>query len=420
MNSTETKRLLANFFSLGLVQGTNFLVPILIIPYVIGKIGADGFGEVAVAQVFIMFFINVTDYGFNLTATRDVSRSEMEPSTVSKILSVVLITRLLIAALLFSCMLATFWLVPSVREYTALYVLGFTAVVGQGLLLNWLFQGAEQMKFITYVSLFSRVVFALLVLVYIKSPGDGIYYMFFMGLGNILAGVVSVIIAIRLFKLSFIMPSRREVVKELYGGWHIMASNVATSSYMYVNVFFLRLFTNDTVVGYYSVADKVVQAVRQLLSVYFNVIYPKVCQYVQKTRVELYQFFKRFFFPFQVAILLGCIFLLCWPSPVVGYFMKGDTRLPEECLQIMAFVPWLVCLNIPSYQVLLANNEKRSLMFVFISGALFNVVLNIALTGLYGIYGTCFTVLITEVYITAGLVYFYNKKMHTKPGVWIF
>ncbi len=55
------------------MQGTNFLLPVLVMPFVINRIGADGYGIVAVAQVVLLIFCTVSDYGFNLTATRALS-----------------------------------------------------------------------------------------------------------------------------------------------------------------------------------------------------------------------------------------------------------------------------------------------------------------------------------------------------------
>jgi hypothetical protein len=68
MESTSRRnRVFSNFMALGILQGANFLLPVLVIPFVIKKIGADGYGVVAVAQVVMLTFCTVTEYGFNLT-----------------------------------------------------------------------------------------------------------------------------------------------------------------------------------------------------------------------------------------------------------------------------------------------------------------------------------------------------------------
>ena len=82
---TNNNKLFSNFIALSVVQGTNFLLPLVVMPYVIKKIGADGFGVVAVAQVCMLYLSTIADYGFNLSATRDIALYKDEDAKISKI-----------------------------------------------------------------------------------------------------------------------------------------------------------------------------------------------------------------------------------------------------------------------------------------------------------------------------------------------
>lgn len=405
MSATSHKRILGNFTALGIVQGTNYLIPLLVMPYVIGKIGPEGFGEVAVAQVVMMFFTNIADYGFNLTATRDVTHNRGNRDLVSKIFFNVLITRLLICLVLFILLLAGISLIPFMKASALLYILAFTTVIGQSIVMNWLFQAIEQMKLIMYISLFARIVFVLLVVGFIKTRADNIYFIFFTGVGNLLAGVVSIFVAFRLLKLKVILPRFADVAFELKNGWHITVSNLSVSIYMYANVLILRLFTGNEVVGYYSIAEKIVTAARQVLIVYFQVIYPQICQLAVSSKQGLSAFLKRYYLPFVGAVLAGCFFLFFFSDWIVGIFIKDNVHVSSYYLRILSFVPLIVCLNIPAYQVLLAHDQKKSLLKIFFSGTVINILLNVLLVKATGPTGTCYTILVTETLITLGLVY---------------
>jgi len=69
----DNKKLLSNFISLSVLQVVGFVLPILVIPYLIIVLGVEKFGLVAFAQAFMTYFVVFTDYGFNLSATRDIS-----------------------------------------------------------------------------------------------------------------------------------------------------------------------------------------------------------------------------------------------------------------------------------------------------------------------------------------------------------
>ena len=414
MNSNVSRRLFVNFTALGIVQGANFLLPILIIPYVISKIGADGFGVIAVAQVINMFFTNVADYGFNLTATRDVSVNRENSAVLSKIFFTVLATRLFLCFVLFIVLIAMIFTVPIIADNSTLYLLSFVSVVGHSASANWLFQGVEKMKFVMYISLLARLVFVLLVIFFIKEKNDNVYFLFFYGIGNLLAGIFSALVGYRVLRLQTVMPTFSNVLAELKKGWHITMSNLSVSVYMYVNILILRLFTNDTVVGYYSVAERIIFAARQVLGVYFQVVYPQVCQLAMKSRDELSQFFMKFYRPFLGCVFAGCVFVFLFAETVIQLFINENVELSAQYLRILSPVPLIVCLNIPSYQVLLAHNDRKVLLLIFMIGTFLNIALNLLMIPALGAQGTSYIVVATELFITTCLIVAMARNRQTR------
>ena len=414
MHSSYSKRLVSNFIALGIVQGTNFLLPIIVIPFVISRIGTDGFGAVSVVQVIMMFFTNVSDYGFNLTATRDVSINRENNDLLSKIFFTVLFTRLVICFLLFGVLLLSVLVIPIVQTHSELYLLSFVSVIGQSLLINWLFQGVEKMKFVMYITLLARVVFVILVFAFIREKSDYVYFLFFSGIGNLLAGILSIAAGYKFLKLKTVIPTVSDITTELKKGWHITVSNLSVSAYTYLNVLILRLFTNDTVVGYYSVAERIVFAGRQILSIYFQAIYPQVCRIALQSREEVSSFFLHYYRPFLACVLAGCCLLFFFANPIVALFLGHDVPAAAEYLRVLSLVPFIVCLNIPAYQMLLVHNKRKSLLLVFAVGTTLNIASSFLLVPSLSALGTSYVVLLTEVSITLGLILAMFRNHGTK------
>jgi polysaccharide transporter, PST family len=414
MSSHNRSKVLSNFAALSIVQGANFLIPILVIPYVITKVGADGFGEISVAQVIIMFFTTIADYGFNLTATRDVSINRNNPTKLSQVFFTVFLVRLVLCAGLFLAMLLGVFCLPFLRAHSSLYLLAFVSVLGQSILTTWLFQGIEKMKVIIYISLLARIIFVFCVLCFIKKKDDNIYFIFFSGIGNLFAGLISLLFAYKFLKLSFIIPTINQVKEELSKGWHITISNLSVSIYMYINILLLRVFTNSTIVGYYSIAEKIISIGRQVLSVYFQAIYPQVCQLAATSKKEVSLFFEKYHRPFLVSIFAGCVVLFLFPEFFVHLFIKDPEASASDYLQILSFVPFIVCLNIPAYQLLIANNEKRTLLIIFTIGTFLNIVSSFILVPRMGAVATSYIVLITELFITIVLIFSCYRNEKTK------
>ena len=55
------------------MQGANYILPFITIPYLVRTIGIDKYGLVAFAQSFAAYFVIFTDYGFSLSATKLIS-----------------------------------------------------------------------------------------------------------------------------------------------------------------------------------------------------------------------------------------------------------------------------------------------------------------------------------------------------------
>lgn len=403
MQRNNNRKLFSNFIVLSIIQGANLLLSLLVLPYVIMKVGAEGFGAIAVAQMVMTYLSTISDYGFTLTATRDIALYKDDHSKISKIFFTVLTSKLLITALLFILLMLLGMFTQIFSDRFLLYALGFAYVIGQSLFVNWFFQGIEKMHYITISTLVARLIFIALVFIFIHHKEDGIFYLFFFGIGNIIAGILSIYLAIRIYKLKFIRPKRIDLICELKEGWQITISSLTVNSYFYSNVFILRFFTNDLIVGYYSIAERILFAIRQIITLFAQVVYPHICRLAQKSKQEANVFFKQIYLPFLLLIFCGCCILFFFSKQIIYIFIGNESFLPVLLLRLLSFVPVIVCLNIPAYQVLLAFKHKRSYVRILTLGTVVNLIANILLVNVWGATGTAISIIITELFITIGL-----------------
>ena len=401
----KNNRLIYNFFSLGVVQVINSSLQLLVIPYVIIKIGAAGYGVIAIAQVVMFYLSTFTEFGFNQTATRTISVNRDDGERVSRTFFRVFFSKMILCAIAFVLLWVVVLVIPVFRAHLLVYLMAFVFVVGQALLMNWFFQGMEKMWFIVLTTLAGRILFVVLVFLFIKSKEDDFLFLFFMGIGNILAGIMGMLIIYRLYRFKFKRPAWFEITEELKEGWHFTVTNLSMNTCQYANIFILRFFTNDLIVGYFSIAERIFFTVKQGLVIFSQSVYPRVCLYIQNGKDQVTGFFKRVYLPFLLCVVAAAALLFVFAPRVLFFFSGKEAVHSVFILRMLCIVLLVVCLNIPSTLTLLAMNQKKEYFRIYTLGGILNILSNIILAYFFQTTGTIMAIFITELFITAGVIY---------------
>src|SRR5215470_2218422 len=146
VSSTTRRKLLGNMFWLYALQGLNYVIPLAVLPYLVRVLGIEGYGLIAFAQAFAQYFVILTDYGFNLSATKRIALARDNRQEVSRIFWSVILVKTLLMLLGALVMGAIVLSIPRFRADAPLYAIAYIAVVGSVLFPLWLFQGMEQMR----------------------------------------------------------------------------------------------------------------------------------------------------------------------------------------------------------------------------------------------------------------------------------
>ena len=129
-SSKNGKTVFANFGYLSLLQIAGYVFPLITMPYLARVIGADGFGKIAFASAIVVWIQTISDWGFNLTATRDVAQNRNDKEKVSRIFSNVLWARCILTILSGLILLFVVLVVPYLRENADIIFVTFLLVPG--------------------------------------------------------------------------------------------------------------------------------------------------------------------------------------------------------------------------------------------------------------------------------------------------
>jgi len=280
----EKKVVLENFASLSTLQGINYLLPLLVLPYLVRVIGPEKFGLVAFAQAFIQYFMIITDYGFSLSATRKISlcRKKEQASTI---FSTVMTVKFILAGLSYLLLLVLINIIPKFRADWLLYLFSFGAVIGNTLFPVWFFQGTEKMKYIAIINIAGGLIYAASVFIFVRTPADYLLVPLLNSLFFIITGIFGLYVAFKEFDLEFIFQSYSDIKLELKTGWDIFISTIAINTYTTTRIFAVGLLTNNTITGYYSIAEKITGVIQTFpLASLSQAIYPRISNIFAKSK----------------------------------------------------------------------------------------------------------------------------------------
>lgn len=407
------KGLLTNFLSASFLQLINYFLPLLLIPFLVRVLGAEKFGLISLAQATSNFLIFFTDYGFNLSATRELAIKKNNPEKVNEIfttVSIIKIILLIITFLVFFILIISF---PKFKADAIVYLFSFTIVIGQTFFPLWFFQGIEKLKYVTYLTAAFKVLTVIFTFVYIESEMDFIYVNLISGVCSIGLSLAALILLYKKFNIRFVKVNYSHIKLQLKEGWETFLSTFSSNIYITSNTIILGLFFNNTIVGFYSIAEKVILGVRQLLGIIFQVSYPYVCRLASSSHKEVKQMLKKIFFLLAISFTIIGVGTFYFADLIVVAI--SGTPIPESIsiLKLLSFVPLIVALNIPAYQTLLAYQFKNSYLSVLVSGSILNILLNILLARVYAGMGTAVSVLVTEIFVTISL-YFILEIKHSR------
>jgi polysaccharide transporter, PST family len=366
--------LLANASSLMVLQIANYLLPLIILPYLVRTLGTENYGLMAFAQAFAGYFVILVDYGFNFSATRQIAIHREDRSRVSQIFSAAMTARallLVMGALVFALVIA---IVPRFRLEWTLFLAAFVMVIGNALFPLWLFQGMERMKYITIANVGAKVVAVVAILLLVREQTDYVLATFLQSAGFILAGIIGLVAARLAIGVRFQLPSWKALRATYVEGWQVFVSQVSVGLFGNTNVFILGLFAAPAVVGQFAIAEKIIRAVIGLSIPVSGAIYPMVSALFHQSQEAAIAFLRRVARIGGLAFL--CVSAALWVgADLVVLVVTGEPNPSISLLvRIMSFLPFTVFIdNIYGVQILLNLGMERQFVRAIVSAGLFSL-----------------------------------------------
>ena len=409
--SSEKKNLIHNIFHLSFLQGLNYLLPLLSIPYLVRVIGPENFGLLAFSTATILYFNIISDYGFNLSAVREISIQRENKKRIEEIYSSVMIIKFILVLISFVLLSFVIFTLEKFSNDWKIYVLTYGIVIGQSLFPLFLFQGLQKLKNVAYLNALPKLFFILLIFICVKQKEDYWMVPLFNSLGFIFSGFFAVYYVRYKLQIRFKNQPSQILKNHLINGWHVFFSSISISLYTISSVFILGLLTNNTFVGYFSAAEKIIQAVKGLYVPISQAMYPYLSKMLHHNKTKGLNLIKKFTTYTGSVMFWMCFFIFMMSEDIVKFILGQQYLASIPLLKIMSFLPLLALLsNIFGVQIMLNFGLKKIFSLILSLAAILSIILSLLLVPKLNATGTAINILIVEIFVTVTMgIFLYIK-----------
>ncbi len=394
--SSDGKTVVKNMGYLVLLQIAGYIFPLITLPYLANVIGANGFGKIAFAAAIISWIQTIADWGFNYTATRDVAKNREDKKTVSQIFSNVLWARIILASISFLILLVVIYLVPSFRKETAIILITFMMIPGHIFFPDWFFQAIEKMKYTTIFNLLIKLIFTLLVFIFIRDPEDYILQPLFTSLGYITCGLISMWLILRKWGYSIKKPNLRSIYLTIKSSSDVFINNLIPNSYNSFSVLLLGAQYGNIANGIFEGGNKFISIAHQFHSVISRAFFPFLSRKNNKHGIYV-------IVNMTTGILVALTLFLSAPI-IVKYMLAPEFADSVNVIRILSVsMIFLIMSNTYGTNYLIIVHKEKLLRNIMITCSIVGLIISYPLIKYYSYMGAAATVLICRFLIGLSL-----------------
>lgn len=399
-----------NFIMNIILTASSFIFPLITFPYASRILRPEGIGRVSFATSVVNYFMMIAQLGIPTYGIRACAKVRDDKEELSKTVQEIFLINLIMCVAAYILFGLSVLFIPKFAEQRKLLVIISSMLLFNTLGMEWLYKALEMYSFITWRSLFFKLISVVLMFSFIHSKEDYVIY-----------GAISIFASSASNILNFICLHKfvdLKVRNRLRIGRHMkpilifFAMSCATSIYLNLDTVMLGFMKTDTDVGYYNAAVKIKNILVSVVTSLGAVLLPRATYYLEKGE-------KDKFTDLAIKALQFVIFL---SIPLMVYFiffakqglllLSGSSYLeavlPMQCM--MPAVLFIGLTNIMAVQIMVPLGKEKGALVSVTAAAMADLVLNAILIPRYAATGAAIGTAVAEIVVYI-VLYFKERNI---------
>lgn len=399
-----------NFFYSSILTTANYIFPFLTYPYVSRVLGVTNIGICNFMDGIVSYFMLFSMMGIMTIGVREVAKAKRNKEELSKVFSSIFLLNTILTTVVLVVYLMAIQLFPQLYQYKELAYIGMIKLIGNYLLIEWLFTGLEDFKYITKRSILVKCLYVAGVFLFVKKADDYPVYFLLMVLMVGINSFFNLFYARKFINFTFHGLNLKPYIKPVMTlGCYMLLTSMYTS----FNIAYLGFATNPTQVGYYTTATKIYTVLLALFTAFTNVMMPRMSSLLNEGKTDEFRqmvhksldALMAFSFP---LVIMSVVFAPQIINILSGTGYEGAIAPMRIVMPLMIVIGYAQILVI---QILIPLQKDKSILINSILGSVCGLALNILLVSHWGAIGSALVWVISELVVTISAQYYVTKYL---------
>lgn len=384
-------------------------MPLVTTPVVTRALGSDNLGiysyTYAIAQYGTYFIL----LGLNQYGNREIAKVRDDEQTTSKTFWSLFFGQLFVGAIVTTAyLLFTISQNGDYRMCLIIWVIWLLAEIAD---VTWFFTGMEEFRLISVRNTIIRIATVVAIVLLVRAKEDLWLYCLIQSMAF---AANSVVLWLMLRgRVSFYMPSVKEVARHIPSNLKLFAPVVAISCYTQLNNIMLGSFSSMSQVAYYDNSNKITLIPLAIIQSLGTVLLPRMSRELSHGKHDEALHYIDSSMWLSIAMALGLLFGIAGVSPDFVPLFFGPNF--DECKLLMPLLSLIIvpCAisSVLGNQWLLPRGEDGLYLRSVLLGALVNIVLCLALIPPLQAAGAALATIAAEIVVAVSQAIFIKESL---------
>lgn len=407
----ENFKVFSNINSLMVLQILNYAFPLITMPYLIKVLGLSNYGILIFSQAIATYFVRLTNYGFYILAPKLIAQNKNNLKKRNHIITQIFAIKFLFMIASFILIVLLAQTVSIFNDFKEIFFISMLLVVNEFLFASWFFQGIEEMRRITQLSITGRCIAIFLMFFLVTDSGDLAWAALTQSLGGFIAGIISLNILFKKYNYRPVLFSYFEIFETIKNGWNLFLSQVSSILLANVNVTMLGMLSNPEAISVYAIGEKVVRMASSLTSPITSALFPNISLSISKSITYGVLKLKKFLIYGSTFFFVICS-LLFLASNIITYYLTGSSNLDSALIiKIMFLLPLVIFIkDIYGVQYMINLGLESQYRNVLILSSVLLIIFSYIFIKSFSVFGAAFSLILVEIIGALLMIYYVEIK----------